>query len=417
MKTDGLWEIRDCVVWLGSELEPTHCNRLVWGDGKIQAIEVVGLATEVGTARFAILPGLVNAHTHVGDSFLADAATELTLEKAFFRPDGYKYRALRDVPAPAHIAAMTEFLGGMAATGTVAHVDFREQGLEGCRRLREASRRTGVRSIILSQLDGVPYTEDQLKHNALPLPGSARAELEAILAEADGFSESTMNDLTGAAWRDIREMTTTHGRARAIHCLENDGYRTLSLSRCGKPDLIRALELLDPDLIVHLTVANASEVEAVAASGKTVVINARANAALGLPLPPVAALLQAGVNVTVGTDNGMLNGPNLLAELDFVFRLARSQGGEGWRPNPVDILKMATVNFGRTRWGKEFPGTLSPGGVATFTVIDLQAPHLRHSRNLTASIITRTSPGDIRQTVRAGEILYQQDGFTSDVYR
>jgi len=415
MKNDTLREINNCVVWLGPELEPTFCSRLVWGDGKIRDIEPIGPATEVGSARFAVLPGFVNAHTHVGDSFLADAATGLTLEEAFFRPDGYKYRALREVPAPDHIAAMTEFLNGMASTGTVAHVDFREQGVEGCRRLREASRRSGVRSIILSQLDGVPYSAGQLEEDDLPLPDAARAELEAILVEADGFSESTMNDLTGAAWREIREMTTARGRARAIHCLENDGYRTLSLSRSGKPDLIRALELLDPALIVHLTVADASEVAAVARAGRTVVINARANAALGLPLPPVAALMQAGVNVTLGTDNGMLNGPNLWAELDFVYRLARSQAGDEWRPDPVDILKMATANFGRTRWGDELPGTLLPGGPATFTVVDLQAAHLRHSRNLTASIITRASPADIRQTVLAGEILYQQDGFCDDL--
>ena len=64
-------------------------------------------------------------------------------------------------------------------------------------------------------------------------------------------------------------------------------------------------------------------------------LNPRANANLGLPLPPVAKLLDAGVNLLLGTDNGLLNSPSLLAELDFTYKLAKSQYGDSIRPDPA----------------------------------------------------------------------------------
>jgi cytosine/adenosine deaminase-related metal-dependent hydrolase len=397
-----------CLVWTGDSLEPAPCEGFGWRDGRITEIQNRS-AHPPPPPAYGILPGLINAHTHVGDCFLPEAAVALTLEEAFFRPDGYKYRALESIAAEDHIAHMTRFLQEMAATGTIAHADFREQGIEGARRLREASRLSGVRSLILSQLPDTPFTPEELTANQAPLPRGAREELMELMRISDGFSESTMNDLTDAAWREVRDITATHHRARAVHCLENAGYRTLSLKRTGKGDLEQALNLYDPDLIVHLTVASPEEIDLLAASGKPAVINPRANAALGLPLPPVAALLQAGVPLLLGTDNGILNGPDLFRELDFTWRLARSQWGDGRHPHPREILKTATSNFRHSPWGTEIPGSLAVGLPANFIVVDLLAPCFQNSRDLTATLVTRTAPEHILATVRNGRVLYQRE--------
>jgi 5-methylthioadenosine/S-adenosylhomocysteine deaminase len=401
-------EIADCMVWVGEDLVPRPCSGFAWKNGRV--MEIMENKGEPETLpRYGILPGLVNAHTHIGDCFLAEAAVAMTLEEAFFRPDGYKYKALETISAEEHIQHMFRFQQEMAATGTIAHADFREQGVDGARRLREASDRSGVRAFILSQLQKSPFTEAELMEGSAALPSSAREELLKIMETSDGFSESTMNDLTPAAWREIRDITATHHRARAVHCLENDGYRTLSLDRCGKGDLEQALSVYDPDLIVHLTVATPEEIAMLAESGKPAVVNPRANAALGLPLPPVAALLEAGVPLLLGTDNGILNGPDLFRELDFTWRLARSQRGDGRGPHPRDILKMATSNFRHTPWGTEIPGSLSQYMPANFMLIDLTAPCFQNSRDLTATVVTRTAPEHILATVRNGRVIYQRE--------
>ncbi len=406
--------IRDCIVLIGSELKPHVCGRFAWEADTITEIEVgapcPGL--EAGRKR-VVIPGLYNGHTHMGDSFLPDGATGLTLEQGFFRPDGYKYRELAKISRAEHLPHVIAHLRYMARTGTVCHLDFREQGPHGARLLREAAEATGVKSVILGQFNGVPFSEAQLRANQDGFSAEARAELAELLAVADGFSESTMNDLTDAAWRELRATTVAAGRLRAIHCLENAGYRELSVATTGRGDLARAIDLYDPHIIVHLTAANAEEIALLVRSGKTGVVNPRANANLGLSLPPVAALLKAGANLLLGTDNGLLNSPNLLAELDFTYKLAKSQYGDAVSPEPASILKMATSNI-RAVLGGDHYGYLERGLPADFVVLDFEQPHLRASRHVVASVVTRVTPEDVLATYRQGRELWRDPRFAAE---
>jgi cytosine/adenosine deaminase-related metal-dependent hydrolase len=406
-------QLTDCVVLLGPELAPFRCSRFAWSHDTITAADRIHPVTTLDAGSLVVIPGLYNSHTHMGDSALPDGATGLTLEQGFFRPHGYKYRELAKLTRETHLPHLEAHLRYMARTGTVAHLDFREQGPHGAELLRAASDSTGVPSIILGQFNESPFTEAELRANspATTLPESHRAELARILSLADGFSESTMNDLTDAAWAEIRQLTAATGKLRAIHCLENAGYRDLSLATTGRGDLARAIELYDPHLIVHLTVATAEEIALLVRVKKTGVLNPRANANLGLPLPPIAALLRAGANLLLGTDNGMLNSPNLLAELDFTYKVAKSQFADALSPDPTDILKMVTSNI-RPVLGGDHHGALEVGLPASFVVLDFTKPHLAHTRHLPASIVTRVTPDDVLATYRHGRPLYQSSNLS-----
>ncbi len=403
-------ELRDCIVLHGPDLVPHRARRFAWVHDSITAIELDAPCHQLDDGALVVMPGMYNGHTHLGDSALPDGAAGLTLEEAFFRPDGYKYRELARLSADEHLPHLFAHLRYMARCGIVGHIDFREQGLAGARLLRAAANTAGIESIILSQFDRPPFSADELRANSAPLPAPARDELLAILEVADGFSESTINDLTDPAWREIAAITSTRHKLRAIHCLENAGYRDTSLAISGRGDLARALDVFDPHLIVHLTVANADEIALMARSRKTAVINPRANATLGLPLPPVADLLRAGVNLLIGTDNGMLNSPALFAELDFAWKLARSQAGDPREPHPAAILKMATSNIRAALGGDHF-GYLAHGLPATFVVLDFHAEHLRATRHIHASIVGRVTPADVLATYRSGRELWRAASF------
>jgi cytosine/adenosine deaminase-related metal-dependent hydrolase len=402
--------LADIIVLAGPGLEPWRCSRFSWDGPVITALDRVAPAKALEKGALVVIPGLYNSHTHMGDSCIPDGATGLTLEQGFFRPDGYKYRRLAAMSREEHLPHIVNHLRYMARSGTVGHIDFREQGPYGSELLCEASRITGVESVILGQFTGVPFDAAALEANVAPLPADARRELEAILSVADGFSESTMNDLTDVAWVEVRALTSKLGKLRAIHCLENAGYRDVSVARTGKGDLARAIELYDPHLIVHLTVADTREIRLLASSGKTAALNPRANANLGLPLPPVRDLLDAGINLLLGTDNGLLNSPNLFAELDFTYKLAKSQYGDSLSPDPLAILRMATSNI-QGLLGADHPGHLEAGRPATFVVLDFSKPHLRASQHIPASIVTRVTPEDVLATYRLGSPLYKEKGF------
>ena len=403
--------LTDCILLHGPDLQPHHCEHFSVAHDTITQLDLGDPCHQIDQGALVIIPGLYNSHTHMGDSCLPDGATGMTLEEGFFRPHGYKYRELAQQSEAQHLDHIIRHLRYMARTGTVGHIDFREQGVYGSQLLRQASQATGIHSVILGQFNTLPFSPDQLQANQAALPATAIAELEAILAIADGFSESTMNDLTDAAWGQIRDRTHTQQKLRAIHCLENDGYRDTSLAIAGRGDLERALDLYQPHLVIHATVANAAEIDQLSAQRVNVVLNPRANANLGLPLPPVAALLQSQANLLLGTDNGLLNSPNLLAELDFTYKLAKSQFGNALQPTPAEILKMATSNL-RPVLGGDVYGYLEVGLPADFVVLNFQQPHLRSSRHLLASIVTRVTPDDVLATVRQGQVLYQAPDFT-----
>jgi cytosine/adenosine deaminase-related metal-dependent hydrolase len=398
--------LSDVVVLCGTALEPWRCSRFSWSGDTITAIDRKEKVMTLQKGALVIIPGLYNSHTHMGDSCIPDGATGLTLEQGFFRPNGFKYRKLAALTREEHLPHIVNHLRYMARTGTVGHIDFREQGPYGSELLREASRITGIDSVILGQFSGVPFDEEALKANNTALPEESMRELEAILAVADGFSESTMNDLTDVAWGQIRVLTHKLGKLRAIHCLENDGYRDVSFERTGRGDLVRAIELYNPHLIVHMTVAAAAEIGLLARSGITAALNPRANANLGLPLPPIRALMESGANLVLGTDNGLLNSPSMLAELDFTYKMAKSQFGDALRPDPLAILRMATSNVAAVL-GKDRSGSLEKGQPATFVVLDFHKPHLRSTQHIPASVVTRVTPEDVLGTYRMGNPLYK----------
>ena len=406
--------LRDLIVLVGPGLEPWRCRSFDWEDGTIAGIDRIEPVLAIEKGALVVIPGLYNSHTHMGDSCMPDGATGLTLEQGFFRPEGFKYRRLAQIDRREHLRHVVNHLRYMARTGTVGHIDFREQGPAGSELLREASLITGVESVILGQFSGVPFGAAELSANSAPLPGGSLRELEAILSVADGFSESTMNDLTDTAWGEIREATRAGGKLRSIHCLENRGYRDVSMERTGRGDLVRAIEIFDPHLVVHMTVADREEIALLARSGKSAALNPRANANLGLPMPPIRDLMDSGANLLLGTDNGLLNSPNLLAELDFTYKLAKSQFADAVRPDPLAVLRMATSNISAVL-GPGTPGFIEAGLPATFVVLDFHQPHLMASQHIPASIVTRVTPEDVLATFREGRPLYESERFQDEV--
>jgi len=402
-------ELKNCVVLHGAELEPRWCDRLLVEGETVSVMELGEPCGAIAHGTLVVIPGLYNSHTHMGDSCLPDGATGMTLEQGFFRPDGYKYRELAKQSEAEHLRHITAHLQYMARTGTVGHIDFREQGEYGSRLLRQASEATGVRSVILGQFNELPFDAAALQANEAALGEGAIAQLQRILAVADGFSESTMNDLTDPAWVQIRQITESQHQLRAIHCLENEGYREVSLAVTGKGDLERAIALFQPHLVIHATVANEAEIALMGAEHLNVALNLRANCNLGLPLAPIAQLMHSGANLLLGTDNGLLNSPNLFAELDFTYKMAKSQFADALRPNPVEILKMATSNI-RYLLPNTY-GYLGVGLPADLVVLNFHQPHLRASRHLIASIVTRVTPADILLTLRHGTPLYQSPDY------
>ncbi len=327
----------------GPEFEPVE-GEVVVEDGSIVEIEQRAVDSED-----IVFPAFVNAHTHVGDSIAKDAGSGLDLEALVAPPDGLKHRLLAAASRAEQVTAMRRSLEFMQAGGTGTVLDFREQGLEGVRRLRDAADGLDIRALAYGRDD------------------------PAVLEEADGYGASGAND---ASFEEAREAARAAEKPFGIHAGERDAS-----------DVQAALDL-DPDLLVHMVHAEDHHLEEVTNREIPIVVSPRSNLVTGVGLPPVERLL-AHTTVAIGTDNVMLNSPSMFRELAFLSKCCDVDA--------PTALEMAT-RAGATVAGVD-GGLIGPGEPARLVVLDGDSPNLAGYRDPVQAIVRRATVADVKRVL------------------
>lgn len=140
---------------------------------------------------------------------------------------------------------------------------------------------------------------------------------------------------------------------------------------------LERLGLLGPGLIaVHGVHLNAPEIDLLARHGCSVAHCPSSNLKLGSGLAPVAALLQAGVNLGFGTDGAASNNRlDLFSEMRLAALLAKSAGDPQVMP-AHRALEAATIGGARALGLHDHIGSIAPGKFADLAAVDLTATEL-----------------------------------------
>ncbi len=273
-----------------------------------------------------LVPGLVNAHTHMGDFALRGRIPDdISLEALVAPPHGLKHRLLAQTPPDALRAGMRAALEEARAGATALVYDFREGGPEGARMLREVAQ---GRAVVLGR------------------PAAA-------LPEADGLGLSAIRDAGVEEARAQRDAARRAGKRFALHWGE------------AAPESVDALLDLAPDFAVHALHASAADLERVAEARIPLVACPRSNARLAKRLPDVRAWLDAGVAACLGSDNAMLQTTGLLDELRFAREALRGVRPEELVAMAVDAPRARLDPPGMRAWREGEPAgfvALAPRG-------------------------------------------------------
>jgi cytosine/adenosine deaminase-related metal-dependent hydrolase len=266
-----------------------------------------------------ILPPFHNCHAHLGDTLARAEAPEAPLAE-LVGPGSFKHRWLEAADVPASIAAG---LREAAASGTALLLDFREGGEAGLAHLAQGADAAGW-SVDEGAPQVVPFGRAV---GGRPLPGRHVG-------------------LPGLA-----DMPAGAGHRMAIEARTAGGLVALHFSEGERESVTRMLEL-GPDILVHLCCASAEDLRGVADAGIGVVVCPRSNARFGLR-PPLEELLELGVDVGLGTDNGMFCALDMLAELRFCRKAYPTIG-------PETLLRLACRGLDETLKKAEKCGRCSP---------------------------------------------------------
>jgi len=135
------------------------------------------------------------------------------------------------------------------------------------------------------------------------------------------------------------------------------------------------LGLLSPRLAaVHMTQLSDGEIAQLAGSGASVVHCPESNLKLASGFCPVQKLLDAGVNVALGTDGAASNNDlDMLSEMRSAALLGKAVAGDASAVTAAQALHMATLGGAHALGLDETIGSLVPGKAADITAVDLGA--------------------------------------------
>ncbi len=353
---------------------------------------------------FLLIPGLINAHTHIGDSIGKDIGVGSSLDERVHPIFGIKHRILRR-SRPEHLrtfirsSALTMIKNGITAFG-----DFREGGLKGINLLNEAISDLPIKRILFGRIEQYINLSSPERRDRKRFSSNALQMTSEVLGVSNGLGLSGANENSDETLSQYRKLVDAKNNGKftlkaknnkllvAIHAAESEKTMEFSNKYTGETEVSRIMKFLKPDILVHMTNATEKDFSIASKNRIGIVICPRANGVLGAGIPPIAKMFDHGCTVGVGSDNVMLNSPDILRELDYIWKASRSVEKRYLRTK--DILKMATTNNAKILGLNS--GYLDSGKDADVVFIDKSHIDLYPMHDPLASIIHRVTSDSIK---------------------
>jgi len=336
---------------------------------ELEALDFLDKAKLIHLPGQALMPGLVNSHTHASMSLFRGMADDLNLMDWL---NNYIWPAEGKWVNPQFITDGFELSAAeMIRSGTTCMNDMYFYPDLVARSAQKLGMRTVVGLIVLDfpsvwaknaddYLSKALAVHDEIKE--LPLVGSALAP-HAPYTVSDGPLEKI------AMYSSELELPVhMHIHETAFEVMEaekNTGKRPL--------ERLDQMNLVNPNLIaVHMTQLNHSEIDRLAETGAHVVHCPESNLKLASGMCPVAALQDKAVNVCLGTDGAASNNDlDMFGEMRTAALLAKGVSGNAAACTAQQVIQMATINGAKALGlGKDI-GSIEVGKFADIIAINL----------------------------------------------
>jgi 5-methylthioadenosine/S-adenosylhomocysteine deaminase len=393
---------------------PIRDGAVAFDDGVIAA---VGTRAELGDGHVypesVILPGFVNAHTHLEYEVYAGFGDGLGFADWISLHVRRKSRIdLAEMEASARLGALNCLRSGITTVGDcsfsgAAATACADLGLRGTVYLEVfGSDETPMRDRfepMRERLAGLPselvrigisphapYTCTLDLYRACAAPG---LPIATHLAESAAETEFL---LTGTgAWASFAEML--------VPPLGTTGVRALAEAGLLGPDVIAA----------HCVEVDPEEIALLAEHDVAVAHCPRSNAGLGCGIAPLTDLREAGIRVCIATDS-----PNSAVSFDMFEELRVAMWGaraRAQRPDALtaaDALELATLGGARALGVDAEVGSLVPGKRADLTVLSLADTSFLPWEDPVTGIVLGGSPQGVVATLVSGKPRYEKGGKT-----
>ena len=352
--------------------------------------------------RHALMPGLINIHTHAAMSLLRGIADDLPLmdwlQNHIWPAEGA--HVSREFCADGVRLACAEFIrGGVTCFNDMYFFpDVTADVTLG------AGLRAGIGLIVLDFPTAWAQPGEYI-HKGLDLYD--RLKHEPLLRMV--FAPHAPYTVSDGPLKEVRKYATELGIPVHMHVHETAGEVEMAVQTSGKRpwQRLKELGLVGPDLIaVHMTQLTDAEITDCAEHGVSVAHCPESNLKLASGFCPVDKLLKAGVNVALGTDGAASNNDlDLFGEMRTAALLAKGVANDARALPAQQALHMATLAGAKALGLDHETGSLEKNKSADFIAVDLSGASTQPIYNVISQLVYASSHHAVTDVFVAGRAL------------
>lgn len=418
--------IKDALIIPMTEEKKSFAGYVRIRDGVITAVDAGtpakdDLAQEIIDGTGCILmPGLVNAHTHLYQVLLRAVWEDLELMPWLKRVYGCA-RVLR----PEHFYAGSLF-GCVEAirSGVTALCEhnFLNPGPECAFETIRAIQDSGLRAVFARTImDAGEIVPDCTKEK----PEQAFRRIEEILAHhargerlqfMTGPNTPPINTTPGIL-QEIRRFADDKDLGISAHVAESKSVVECVRREHGKNGVVEFLHEFGipgpKSIFAHSVHVSKDEIAILKQSGTSVSHNPVSNMMLGDGVAPVVEMLRQGVNVALGTDGAASNhSQDLFDTMKSASLLQKVHHQDAGVIDPYSVLRMATAGGAKALGLESVCGTIEAGKRADLILVDLNTIHNQPVNDVFSQIVHCAKASDVRTVMVNGEILMRDRKLT-----
>lgn len=348
------------------------------------------------------MPGLVNAHTHIGMSLLRNYADDMPL---------HDWLTKKIWPTEANLTGEDVYWGSllsmveMIESGTTAFCDMYFFMDEVAKALEESGMR-GVLTRGLIEEQGESQNKlDETRKLFNDWNGKADGRIKVMVAPHAPYTCSP--DFLKETMNLAKELNT----GIHIHLSETKKELEDSLEAHGKTPIkhVDDLGLLDIHTIgAHCVHVNDEDIKIMKEKGIFPVNNPSSNLKLASGFTPVDKMLKAGIPVALGTDGSSSNNNlNMFEEIHLASIINKAVNEDAVSVPSIKALEMATINGAKALDWEEEIGSIEVGKKADMILIDTDKPHLYPHHDQISSLTYSVQGSDVDTVIVNGNIIME----------
>ncbi len=349
-----------------------------------------------------VIPGLINCHTHSYMSFMRNVADDLSfMDWLFGTIDPIEQQMTdEDTYWGANLAIIE-----MMKSGTTCFNDMQMNIHQTTRAVKES----GMRAVISRGLVGSGNDEaGQMRLRQAYEERDAAKDCDRLTFKLGPHAPYTCDDefLRIVAAEAKKENMGIHvhlseSESEISQIQEKYGCTPIALAeKCGIFDV--------PAIAAHCVQVTDEDIDILKRKNVSVVTNPASNMKLGNGFAPIAKMLDAGVNVCLGTDGAASNNClNMFHELSLLTLIHKGTGKTPQCVSAKEGFRIATINGAKALGLEKEIGSIEAGKKADLAILDLNTPSLTPRNNLLAGLSYSANGSEVETVIVNGKITME----------